>query len=129
MDAMDKRGLHPRFADRFWSVEWPGQARPSIFYDSRALDPEAPGGVLHAKAVVADDESVFVTSANLTEAALERNIELELLLRDRALSACLAGYSVASSAATMNRRSVTRKAPAMPHCSAALWVPCGFTSW
>jgi phosphatidylserine/phosphatidylglycerophosphate/cardiolipin synthase-like enzyme len=57
-----------RFADRFWKTDWPGSSHPSVFYDPRALDPEGPGGVLHAKAVVADDEAVFVTSANLTEA-------------------------------------------------------------
>ena len=43
--------------------------------------------MLHAKAVVADGESVFVTSANLTDAALDRNIELGILLRDRTLAA------------------------------------------
>ncbi len=75
-----------RFADRFWSVEWPGSARPRVLYDPRALEPEGPGGVLHAKAVVSDEEAVFVTSANLTEAALERNVELGLLVRDRALA-------------------------------------------
>ena len=36
---------------------------------------------------MADDEAVFVTSANLTEAALDRNIEIGLLVRDRALAA------------------------------------------
>ena len=51
-----------------------------------------PGGVLHAKAVVADDEAVFVTSANLTEAALDRNIEVGLLVRDRALAATLSSH-------------------------------------
>lgn len=75
-----------RFADRFWKTEWPGKTRPSVFYDPRALDPAEPSGVLHAKAVVADEEAVFVTSANLTEAALERNIELGLLVRDPALA-------------------------------------------
>lgn len=49
-------------------------------------------GVLHAKAVVADDESVFVTSANLTEAALDRNIELGLLVRDRPLALSVTGH-------------------------------------
>jgi phosphatidylserine/phosphatidylglycerophosphate/cardiolipin synthase-like enzyme len=52
----------------------------------------APGGVLHAKAVIADDEAVFVTSANLTEAALDRNIELGVLIRDRALALTIGGY-------------------------------------
>ena len=75
-----------RFAERLWKAEWPGASRPAVFYDPRALDLDAPSGVLHAKAVVADDETVFVTSANLTEAALDRNIELGLLVRDRALA-------------------------------------------
>jgi phosphatidylserine/phosphatidylglycerophosphate/cardiolipin synthase-like enzyme len=50
------------------------------------------GGVLHAKAVVADEEAVFVTSANLTEAALDRNIELGVLLRDRALAVSIVSH-------------------------------------
>jgi cardiolipin synthase len=61
--------------------------------DPQALDPEGPGGVLHAKAVVADDEAVFITSANLTEAALDRNIELGVLIRDRAFALAIGGYS------------------------------------
>ena len=88
----DTTGAHHlvrRFADRFWEQEWPGAARPRIFYDPRSLDPAAGGGVLHAKAVVIDDEAVFLTSANLTEAALARNIEIGLLVRDRALAATM----------------------------------------
>jgi len=53
---------------------------------------KVPGGVLHAKAVVADDEAVFVTSANLTEAALDRNIELGVLIRDRAFALTIGSY-------------------------------------
>jgi phosphatidylserine/phosphatidylglycerophosphate/cardiolipin synthase-like enzyme len=81
-----------RFADRFWKHEWPGSARPMVFYDPRSLEPVGPGGVLHAKAVVVDDESVFITSANLTEAALDSNIELGLLVRDRALAASVSTH-------------------------------------
>lgn len=76
-----------RFSERFWETDWPGASRPQVFYDPRSVDTEGPAGVLHAKAVVADEESVFVTSANLTEAALDRNIEIGLLVRDRALAA------------------------------------------
>ncbi|MYA86671.1 MAG: hypothetical protein F4Y12_13935 [Acidimicrobiaceae bacterium] len=76
-----------RFADRFWGTDWPGTSRPAVFYDPRSLEPGGPSGVLHAKAVVVDDEAVFITSANLTDAALDRNIELGLLTRDRALAA------------------------------------------
>ena len=76
-----------RFTDRFWGTDWPGKSKPSIYYDPRSLELDGPGSVLHAKAVVADSESVFITSANMTDAALDRNIELGLLVRDRALAA------------------------------------------
>ena len=75
-----------RFTDRFWRTDWPGEARPAVFYDPRSLDIDGPIGVLHAMAVVVDDDSVFVTSANLTEAAFDRNIELGVLMRDRLLA-------------------------------------------
>jgi phosphatidylserine/phosphatidylglycerophosphate/cardiolipin synthase-like enzyme len=91
-DTAASEQLVRRFADRFWKTDWPGSSRPNVFYDPRALDPEGPGGVLHAKAVVADDEVAFVTSANLTEAALDRNIELGVLIRDHALALTIAGY-------------------------------------
>ncbi len=91
-DTTDPDHLVRRFAERFWTVEWPGRARPAVFYDPRALELHGPAGVLHAKAVVADDESVFITSANLTEAALDRNIELGLLVRDRSLAASVVSH-------------------------------------
>ena len=91
-DTTASEQLVRRFADHFWKTDWPGALRPSVFYDPRALDSERPGGVLHAKAVVADDEAVFITSANLTEAALDRNIELGVLIRDRAFALAVGGY-------------------------------------
>ena len=86
-DTTASESLVRRFADEFWGEEWPGTARPKVYYDPRSLDMGSPAGVLHAKAVVADEESVFITSANLTEAAQDRNIELGLLVRDRSLAA------------------------------------------
>jgi len=50
------------FAEQFWAREWPGRTRPEVYYDPRSLDPGS-RGKLHAKAVVADDERLFVTSA------------------------------------------------------------------
>ena len=73
------------FAERFWEQDWPGKVRPGVFYDPRSVDPKV-AGVLHAKAVVADDESVFITSANFTSAALDHNIEMGLLVRYRPLA-------------------------------------------
>jgi len=40
------------------------------------------GGVLHAKFALIDERVAFVTSANLTEAGLDRNLELGLVVRD-----------------------------------------------
>jgi len=91
-DSTAAEQLVRKFADRFWKVDWPGNVRPLVYYDPRSLDLEGKGGVLHAKAVVVDDEAVFVTSANLTEAALDRNIEVGLVVRDRVLAGTLAAH-------------------------------------
>ena len=91
-DTTAADGLVRRFADGFWGTDWPGSSRPAVFYDPRSLEPNGPAGVLHAKAVVADGEAVFVTSANLTDAALDRNIELGILLRDRALAVSVSSH-------------------------------------
>jgi phosphatidylserine/phosphatidylglycerophosphate/cardiolipin synthase-like enzyme len=88
-DTTKADNLVRQFADHFWKTDWPGSSRPSVYFDPRAIEPKGPAGVLHAKALVVDDEAVFVTSANLTEAALDRNIEIGLLVRDRALAASL----------------------------------------
>lgn len=84
-DTSSSEHLVRRFADQFWERDWPGEARPAVFYDPRSVDPEV-RGVLHAKAVVVDEESVFVTSANFTGAALDENIELGVLVRHRSLA-------------------------------------------
>ncbi len=91
-DTTAAEQLVRRFADRFWKIDWPGSVRPSVYYDPRAIEQDGHGGVLHAKGVVADDEVVFVTSANLTEAALDRNIEVGLLVRDRVLAASVLSH-------------------------------------
>jgi len=82
------------FASRSGSGITIGQDQGSLpfFYDPRSLEPHTPGGILHAKAVIADDEAAFVTSANLTEAAFDRNIEVGVLTRDHAFAASLARH-------------------------------------
>lgn len=47
---------------------------------------------LHAKAAISDDKLAFVTSANLTGYALERNMELGLLVRGGYVPALLAKH-------------------------------------
>ena len=78
--------LLSKFADRFWNRGWPGKARPTVYYDPGSPEPGGPQGVLHAKAVICDNERLLVTSANLTQAAMNRNIEAGILLRDRTIA-------------------------------------------
>jgi phosphatidylserine/phosphatidylglycerophosphate/cardiolipin synthase-like enzyme len=54
-------------------LQWPLERRPR--------DEQGHAGLMHVKAAVADSRVAFLTSANLTEAALERNMELGVLIR------------------------------------------------
>jgi phosphatidylserine/phosphatidylglycerophosphate/cardiolipin synthase-like enzyme len=81
-----------RFAEALWTKGWPGTRRPDVFYDPRSLLGDSDRAVLHAKAVVADNEVAFVTSANLTEKAFDHNIEVGMLSRDRTLATSLAKH-------------------------------------
>jgi phosphatidylserine/phosphatidylglycerophosphate/cardiolipin synthase-like enzyme len=49
--------------------------------ERRLTEVNGQAGLLHAKCAVADDEVLFVSSANLTGAALSKNMELGLLIR------------------------------------------------
>lgn len=80
-DTTDAATIVREFAQRFWTQEWPGKRRPEVFYDPRSVEPRAERRAsMHAKCIVVDGARCFVTSANLTEAAQERNIELGVLL-------------------------------------------------
>ena len=70
-----------RFAHDFKSREWPGSRWPEIYYDPRALEPDAKKRAsLHAKCIVVDSQVAFVSSANFTQAAQVRNIEAGVLI-------------------------------------------------
>lgn len=71
-----------RFATNFVAKHWPWSPLPELFYDPRALAPDAhERASLHAKCVVIDKRLALVTSANFTEAAFHRNVEAGLLIR------------------------------------------------
>lgn len=86
-DPTDADAIVREFARRFWTQEWPGQRRPDVYYDPRSVELSADRRAsMHAKCIVVDRTRSFVTSANLTEAAQERNIELGVLIESRALA-------------------------------------------
>ena len=56
---------------------------PKLFHDPRALSPVTENRqTLHAKRVVSDLRHTFITSANLTHAAQEKNIEVGVLVEN-----------------------------------------------
>jgi len=78
-----------RFLDTNWCFEGP---RPEIYFDPRTAwhTPSAPYVSLHAKCVVVDTRWSLVTSANFTDRAQTRNLELGVLIEDEAFSHKLA---------------------------------------
>jgi phosphatidylserine/phosphatidylglycerophosphate/cardiolipin synthase-like enzyme len=93
-DTSNTAEIIRRFAHRFTSQQWPqDHPVPKVFYDPRSLDPAAEKrACLHAKCVVVDGKSVFISSANFTEAAQERNIEMGLLIHSRWLAERVVQY-------------------------------------
>ncbi len=76
-----------KFLAKFRSKDWPGQKLPELYYDPRSLDESREKrSSLHAKCVVIDRAVAFVTSANFTEAAQERNIEVGALIKSQAFA-------------------------------------------
>ncbi len=82
-----------RFAQEFRQKHWPWPDLPQLFYDPRSLS-ESPErrSSLHAKCVVVNRQAALVTSANFTEAARHRNIEVGLLIRHAPLVDRIALY-------------------------------------
>ena len=82
LDDRPSEVIIKEFSSHFVSL-WPGKRTPSVFYDPRALSRDkGPRACLHAKTMIVDHCKALVTSANLTEAAHERNIEAGVLIDD-----------------------------------------------
>jgi phosphatidylserine/phosphatidylglycerophosphate/cardiolipin synthase-like enzyme len=84
----DKNGIYEdaavdKCAKAFWKYHWPWSKKPRVFYDPRGPEktPDLPA-CQHAKCILVDGVTAFITSANFTESAQERNIELGVLFRD-----------------------------------------------
>jgi hypothetical protein len=66
----------------FFRYTWPWiDLLPHVYYDARA-DGDEDQGSMHAKCVIVDESTTFITSANFTSAAQTRNVEIGALIRD-----------------------------------------------
>ena len=73
-----------RFVQKFKDQHWPAGSRlPEIYYDTRSFGGQS---VMHSKCIVVDGEELFVSSANFTDAAQHRNVEMGLLVRSRSIA-------------------------------------------
>lgn len=88
-DERSEAQLVRGFVDNFRRNLWPGERLPTIYYDERSVRPWAQTrerSCMHAKCIAVDDEQVFVTSANFSNVAQERNIEVGVVVREPRLA-------------------------------------------
>lgn len=75
------------FVQKFKAHNWPAGCRlPELYYDCRSLVAAEGPVSLHAKCIVVDGREIFISSANFTEAAQHRNIEVGVLVVSTALA-------------------------------------------
>jgi phosphatidylserine/phosphatidylglycerophosphate/cardiolipin synthase-like enzyme len=73
----------------FLELHWPyGGVRPDLYFDPRTAEPRSHAS-LHAKCVIVDHEHSLITSANFTNRGQTRNIELGVLIHDRAYASAV----------------------------------------
>jgi len=103
-DTTIAEDLVRRFVHRFKTEQWPGKRLPDLYYDPRALEMDQKKRVaLHAKCIVVDKNVAFVSSANFTEAAQKRNIEVGALIKSPAYAARLVHHFQVLAAAGLLR--------------------------
>ena len=96
-----------RFAADFRKRHWPWSNPPSLYFDARGLAQSASERAsLHAKCVVVDRRAALITSANFTEAARTKNIELGIVTRHPPLARRIAEHFDALVAARALERCV-----------------------
>jgi hypothetical protein len=82
------------YASEFLERHWPSVRRfPEIYYDRRGLRTPLDEPVsFRAKCIIRDRKELFVSSANFTEAAQNRNIEMGVLLASPVLADQALGF-------------------------------------
>jgi phosphatidylserine/phosphatidylglycerophosphate/cardiolipin synthase-like enzyme len=76
-----------------FSKNWPWSQMPSVWYFPESINMNSVDRAsMHAKFVIADEERCFITSANFTEAAQKKNIEVGVELSNSHESRGLSRY-------------------------------------
>jgi phosphatidylserine/phosphatidylglycerophosphate/cardiolipin synthase-like enzyme len=91
-DPTPSAELVARFARDFRQKHWPWPTLPALFYDPRSLETGDARASLHAKCVIVDRSRALVTSANFTDAAQRKNVEVGVDIRYPPAATRLADY-------------------------------------
>jgi phosphatidylserine/phosphatidylglycerophosphate/cardiolipin synthase-like enzyme len=91
-DPTPPADLVARFARDFRQKHWPWPTVPGLFYDPRSLETGDARASLHAKCVIVDRARALVTSANFTDAAQRKNVEVGVDIRYRPTAERLGDY-------------------------------------
>ena len=82
-----------QYAVNFLKTSWPFHPRPEIYYLRGSFEDQGSRRAsVHAKMIVADQETIYLGSANFTTAAFQRNIEAGIRLKDETLGRQLTNY-------------------------------------
>jgi len=91
-DPTPSADLVDRFARDFRGKHWPWPTLPALYFDPRSLETGDARASLHAKCVIVDRSRALVTSANFTDAAQRRNVEVGVLITHRPAAERLSNY-------------------------------------
>ena len=85
--------LVARYRRKLLSEQWPGDLPPKLYYFTPSLDLDwRLRASMHAKVIISDRRRVFITSANLTKAAQQKNIEAGIVIDDPSTAQQVASY-------------------------------------
>jgi phosphatidylserine/phosphatidylglycerophosphate/cardiolipin synthase-like enzyme len=80
-DTTDSAQLVAQFRNEFTKRTWPGDRLPELWYFPQALEMDwKTRASLHSKVIIVDRRRLFISSANLTDAAQDKNIETGVIL-------------------------------------------------
>lgn len=92
-DTTDSAQLVAKFKNEFTNRTWPGNRLPELWYFPQALETEWKNRAsLHSKVIIVDRKRLFISSANLTDAAHEKNIETGVILESSKDAERIASY-------------------------------------
>lgn len=80
-DTTDSAQLIAKFKNDFTKSTWPGSRLPELWYFPQALEMDWKSRAsLHSKVIIVDRKRLLISSANLTDAAHDKNIETGVIL-------------------------------------------------